>query len=197
MIEIEHNLIKRCRKGERKAQLQLYTTFYKRIYNSCFRILRNKEDAEDAMQESFIKAFFKLDKYENNVPFESWIVRIAVNTAIDKLRETKPDFIDYNTVLQDYIEDTTNEEWELIQEKAKQVKQAIDQLPDNSRIIISLYLIEGYDHEEIAQILQIQPGTARIQYLRAKQKLIEFLKEKSNIKNEKVEILHSRKQGCF
>ncbi|MDR3246486.1 MAG: sigma-70 family RNA polymerase sigma factor [Prevotellaceae bacterium] len=78
-----------CMKGNRQAQMKLYETFYKRVYNSCFRILRNRFEAENAMQESFLKAFAGLDKYENSIPFEAWIVRIAINTAIDKLRENK------------------------------------------------------------------------------------------------------------
>jgi RNA polymerase sigma-70 factor (ECF subfamily) len=177
MIELEHTIIKRCIKGEHKAQMQLYATFYKRVYNSCFRILRDKEEAEDAMQESFIKAFAQLNSYENAVPFEAWIVRIAINTSIDKLRENKPAFVDCDQAwLNNFEEQEEEEDWEEIWEKAMQVKAAINRLPDTSRIIVSLYLIEGYDHEEIAQILNIQAGTVRIQYMRAKQKLIELLK---------------------
>jgi RNA polymerase sigma-70 factor (ECF subfamily) len=179
MTHLDNHIIKRCIKGERKAQLQLYTGFYKRIYNSCFRILRDKQDAEDAMQESFIKVFAGLTKYETGIPFEAWITRIAINTAIDKLRENKLEFADCDDTLLQTIEDGDEDErdWEQTLEKVEQVKSAIDRLPGISRIIVSLYLIEGYDHEEIAGILNIQAGTSRIQYMRAKQKLVELLKK--------------------
>jgi RNA polymerase sigma-70 factor (ECF subfamily) len=158
--------------------MQLYTAFYKMVYNSCFRILRDKEDAEDAMQESFIKAFSHLGKYEKKIPFEAWITRIAINTSIDKLREDKLEFVAYDQFLLNDFEDSQDEdEWEQTQEKVIRVKSAIEKLPNTSRIIISLYLIEGYDHEEIAQILKIQPGTVRIQYMRAKQQLVKLINQ--------------------
>jgi RNA polymerase sigma-70 factor (ECF subfamily) len=178
MNHLDNHIIKRCLKGDRKAQMQLYTAFYKRVYNSCFRLLRDKQDAEDAMQESFIKVFSGLDKYGSVIPFEAWIVRIAINTCIDKLRENKMEFVDCeNRFLSGIEEENEEEDWEQISGKVEQVKTAIALLPDSSRIIISLYLIEGYDHEEIGGILNIQPGASRIQYMRAKQKLVELLKK--------------------
>jgi len=177
MEELNNNVINLCKKGDRKAQTHLYTVFYKKVYNTCFRILQNQYEAEDAMQESFIKAFSQLDKYEKGAPFESWILRIAINTAIDKLRENKPEWVNYEEEHFQYLEeDDESEDRELTLEKAKQIKAAIEQLPDAARIIISLYLIEGYDHEEISEILHISSGNVRIQYMRAKQKLIESLK---------------------
>jgi RNA polymerase sigma-70 factor (ECF subfamily) len=177
MEDLNGNIIKLCKRGDRKAQTHLYAAFYKKVYNSCYRILRNQQEAEDAMQESFIKAFSRLDKYENETPFEAWILRIAINTSIDKLRENQPEWVDYDEKHFNFPEnEDETEEWELTLEKVKQIKRAIERLPDAARIIISLYLIEGYDHEEIAGILHISSGNVRIQYMRAKQKLIELLK---------------------
>jgi RNA polymerase sigma-70 factor (ECF subfamily) len=178
MINWDNNMAARCMKGDKKAQMQLYKTFYKRIYNSCFRILKDRCEAEDAMQESFFKAFSKLDKYDGRIPFEAWIVRIAINTAIDKFRENRLEFIDFNeNALSDRIEDSSDEyEIEFNVEKIRQIKAAIEQLPDKDRLIVSLYLMEGYDHDEIADILNIKPGTVRIQYMRAKRKMMEFIK---------------------
>ena len=177
MEELRDNIINLCKKGERKAQTHLYTVFYKKVYNSCFRILQNQQEAEDAMQESFIKAFSRIDQYEKEMPFEAWILRIAINTAIDKLRENKPEWVNYDEKHFHYLEEEDeSEEWELMLEKTKQIKAAIERLPDAARVIISLYLIEGYDHEEISEILHISSGNVRIQYMRAKQKLIETLK---------------------
>jgi RNA polymerase sigma-70 factor (ECF subfamily) len=177
MEDLNDNMIRLCKKGDRRAQTYLYAAFYKKIYNSCYRILRNPCEAEDAMQESFIKAFSRLDKYEKETPFDAWILRIAINTAIDKLRENQPEWVDYDEKYLHHpeVEDDT-EEWELTLEKTRQIKAAIERLPDAARIIISLYLIEGYDHEEISGILHLSPGNVRIQYMRAKQKLIEMLK---------------------
>jgi RNA polymerase sigma-70 factor (ECF subfamily) len=177
MEERNNSIINMCKKGDRKAQTHLYSVFYKKVYNSCFRILQNQYEAEDAMQESFIKAFSQLDKYDEVKPFEAWILRIAINTAIDKLRENKPEWVNYDEKFFYHLEDENELEiWELTLEKTKQIKAAIERLPDTARLIINLYLIEGYDHEEISGILNTTSGNVRIQYMRAKQKLIEMLK---------------------
>jgi RNA polymerase sigma-70 factor (ECF subfamily) len=141
--------------------------------------LQDRYEAEDAMQDSFIKIFSNIDKYDSETSFDAWMLRIAINTAIDRLRKNKMEFIDYNdTVLSYQIDDSDseNEEKELVMEKVEQIKAAIEQLPNAARLIVNLYLIEGYDHEEIAGILKIQPGNVRIQYMRAKQKLIKIIK---------------------
>lgn len=177
MIEIESNIVELCKKGDHKAQMKMYSVFYKRIYNTCYRILRDSFEAEDTMQESFLKAFSKLDQYADSIPLEAWLVRIAINTSIDKLRKKELDIITLNeNIAYDNIAETDDDlDWELIQNKVEQVKTAIEKLPESSRLIINLYLIEGYDHEEIAEILNIAPGTARIQYMRAKQKLVALI----------------------
>lgn len=176
MISLEPEIIELCKKNDRRAQMQLYTAFYKRVYNTCFRILHESMEAEDAMQESFLKIFSSLNLYQEPTPFEAWIRRIAINTSIDKLRKRDLDFIDLNENINYDIADTDdNEDWDMIKTKVEEVKFAIERLPDNSRLIINLYLIEGYDHEEIGEILNIAPGTVRVQYMRAKQKLIEQL----------------------
>lgn len=179
MLDIDKNIIKLCLKNDRRAQILLYNTFYKRVYNSCYRLLRDSCEAEDAMQESFMKAFTKLSQYDNSIPFELWIVKIAINTSIDKLRENKLDFLDINENIH-YIAEETNEESDelLIREKVEKIKAGINDLTGINQIIISLYLIEGYDHEEIAEILNIKASTSRIKLMRAKQKLLEILKEK-------------------
>jgi RNA polymerase sigma-70 factor (ECF subfamily) len=174
-----------CIKSDRKAQLRLYKSFYKKVYNCCFRILREKYEAEDAMQESFLKAFSNIDKYDSEVSFDAWILRIAVNTAIDRLRKNKIKIVDRSEAdLSNKSDDSDNEKEEearaLVTEKVEQIKAAIEQLPDAARLIVSLYLIEGYDHEEIAGILKIRPGNVRIQYMRAKQKLIEIIEQQKN-----------------
>jgi len=176
MIIFDHSIIDQCRKGDRRAQMQLYSTFYKRVYNACYRVLQDSYEAEDSMQESFLKAFSRLDTYEESVPFEAWLVRISINTSIDKLRKKELDLVELNENINynvAYSDD--NDDWEQITGKVEQVKAAINKLPNASRLIINLYLVEGYDHEEIADILNIPSGTVRIQYMRAKQKLITLI----------------------
>lgn len=176
MISFDSGIIEQCRRGERRAQMQMYTTFYKRVYNTCFRILRDSAEAEDTMQDAFLKAFSGLDNYNDSVPFEAWLVRIAINTSIDRLRRRNMEMTGlYDNMNYDIADTDDNADWEQIMEKVGQVKSAIDKLPESSRLVINLYLIEGYDHEEIAEILNIAPGTARIQYMRAKQRLIELI----------------------
>lgn len=158
------------------AQMQIYSTFYKRVYNACYRVLYDSLEAEDAMQESFLKAFSSLDNYKNSVPFEAWLVRIGINTSIDKLRKRNLETVDFNeNIKYDIVDSDDSEEWEQILDRVEQVKTAITKLPESSRLIVNLYLIEGYDHEEISEILDIAPGTVRIQYMRAKQKLLELV----------------------
>jgi len=176
MSLLETDLIEQCKKGERKAQMHFYSEYYKRVYNSCFRILRNEEEAEDAMQDAFIKIFSNLEKYDGIVPVGAWITRIAVNTAIDKFRRNKNDLLFSDDIQYDIIDNDEEGYWDDLTLKIEKIKSAINRLPEASRIIITLYLIEGYDHEEIAGILDIKKGTVRIQYMRAKQKLIELLK---------------------
>lgn len=176
MISFDSNIIDQCRKGQHLAQMQIYSTFYKRVYNACYRVLYDSLEAEDAMQESFLKAFSSLDNYKNSVPFEAWLVRIGINTSIDKLRKRNLETVDFNeNIKYDMVDSDDSEEWEQILDRVEQVKTAITKLPESSRLIVNLYLIEGYDHEEISEILNIAPGTVRIQYMRAKQKLLELV----------------------
>ena len=156
--------------------MRLYETFYKRVYNVCYRVLYDSLEAEDAMQESFLKAFSNIATYNETVPFEAWLVRIAVNTSIDKLRKKEIDVISLNeNIYSGMPDDNDDDDWEKILNQVSRVKEAIAKLPDSSRLVINLYLIEGYDHEEIADILNISSGAARIQYMRAKQKLLQLI----------------------
>ena len=177
MIRLEPDIIERCRKGERKAQMQLYSLYYKRVYNSCYRILRNSLEAEDAMQESFLKVFSKLDKFQEEANLlEAWIVRIAINTSIDKLRKNELEFTPFQEGME-YSDssDLEEDDWTWIAEKAEQIKSTIEQLPHKYRLILTLHLIEGFDFEEIAEILKQKPGTVRVQFLRGKERLITLL----------------------
>ena len=178
MIDIEPQIIEDCKKKDRKAQLLIYNTFAKRIYNTCCRIVGNALDAEDVMQEVFVKAYSRLDSYLTDSSFETWLVRIAINTSIDQVRKKDVDKYAFNEEWgSEYcIEDSgADEDWDTIYDQVNQVKKAIIELADNDRLIVNLYLMEGYDHDEIAEILNINVGTIRVRYVRAKQRLLAIL----------------------
>jgi RNA polymerase sigma factor (sigma-70 family) len=135
-------------------------------------------EAEDIMQESFLSAFEKIDTYSGTVSFGAWLKKIVINRSLDTLSRKKAIFEDIETHIG--IKDTSGDELaqkEDVELKVEEVKQAIENLPDGYRIILSLYLLEGYDHDEIAEILSITSSTSRSQLSRAKQKLLSELKK--------------------
>ena len=168
------HLIEQCRKGNRSAQLALYKQFATRLYNVCLRIIGNPQDAEEAMQDSFLKVFTRLEQYQAGTSFEAWLQQIAVRTAIDYVRRQLPEGEDLTDDYAELADEDTPDEEEL-QCSVAQVKAACQQLPAGYRVVLSLYLFEGYDMEEIASILKIQPASVRSQYLRGKRKLLEQL----------------------
>jgi len=136
-------------------------------------------EAEDIMQESFLSAFEKIDTYSGTVSFGAWLKKIVVNRSLDALNKRKAVFEDIESHVG--IRDERDDESERYQEidiRVAEVKEAIERLPDGYRVILSLYLLEGYDHDEIAEILSINSSTSRSQLSRAKQKLISELKGK-------------------
>lgn len=174
MKETNIHLIEQCRKGNRSAQLALYKQFAARLYNVCLRIIGNPQDAEEAMQDSFLKAFTRLEQYQAGTSFEAWLQQIAVRTAIDYVRRQLPEEEDLTDDYAELADEDTPDEEEL-QCSVAQVKAACQQLPAGYRVVLSLYLFEGYDMEEIASILNIRPASVRSQYLRGKRKLLEQL----------------------
>ena len=168
-------LVKQCRKGSRKAQFEFYQLFYKQMYNASLRIVQDTQEAEDIMQESFITAFEKLDTYRGEVPVGAWLRRIVVNRSLDALRKRKVDFETPDVIKDEPEEDNFEMEPEI---GVEAVKECIMELPDSYRTILSLYLLEGYDHEEISQILDISNSTSRSQYARARKKLQGKVKER-------------------
>jgi len=170
---IHQDLIDGCKTGDQKAQFQIYKLYYKAMYNTSLRIVSDSMEAEDIMQESFLSAFEKIDTYSGTVSFGAWLKKIVVNRSLDALSRKKAIFEDIDSHIG--IRDDSGDEAarnEEIDVKVEEVKEAIDRLPDGYRIILSLYLLEGYDHDEIAEILGINSSTSRSQLSRAKQKLI-------------------------
>lgn len=145
------------------------------MFNVCHRMMNSREDAEDMLQESFTEAFLKLSTFRYESAFGAWLKRIVLNKCINELKRRKTDLV-LTENLPDKDTDDNNNDFEMTQLKAKEIIKAMEILPEGYRIIFSLYLIEGYDHSEIAQILDITESTSKSQFSRAKQKVKEILK---------------------
>ena len=169
---IHQNLIDGCKTGDQKAQFQIYKLYFKAMYNTSLRIVSDTMEAEDIMQEAFLSAFEKIDTYSGTVSFGAWLKKIVINRSLDVLNKQKAIFEDIDThhelkSIPDEQEDDRDNDL-----KIEGVREAIKGLPDGYRIILSLYLLEGYDHDEISEILSISSSTSRSQLSRAKQKLL-------------------------
>ena len=173
----QHNvdeLIARCRGGDRQAFYQLYKQYSRAMFNVGFRIVNNADEAKDVLQEAFISAFNNLETYRGDSAFGAWLKRIVVNKAINLVRrrrfERLPDHENF-----DVKEESPVDELEGYPFEVEKVRKAIEQLPDGYRVVLSLYLLEGYDHSEIGEILGITESTSKSQFNRSKKKLKEIL----------------------
>jgi RNA polymerase sigma-70 factor (ECF subfamily) len=174
---IRDELVERCKRGDPQSFQALYRQYSKAMYNTSLRIVNNTADAEDVLQESFLDAFRSLHDFHYRSTFGAWLKKIVINKSINILRKRRNDFVDMeNTELQAVADDEPVNEEEM-QYKVEEVKRMITRLPDGYRTVLSLYLLEGYDHEEISQILNISHNTVRTQYVRAKQKLLTLIKQ--------------------
>jgi RNA polymerase sigma factor (sigma-70 family) len=177
-IDKHYNLVVECKQGSKKACYELYKLYSKAMLNVAFRIVGNIAEAEDVLQESFLDAFNKLKDFRQETTFGLWLKQIVVNRSINFLRKRKMDLVDIDGEQLDNIPDEEVESDEETLFKVAKVKDAMKELPDGYRVVLSLYLLEGYDHEEIGQVLNITENTSRTQFLRAKRKLAEILKRK-------------------
>ena len=174
---LHDELIKRCKQGDNRSFAEVYQKYAKAMFNTSLRIVNNSGDAEDVLQESFVDAFASLDSFQFKSTFGAWLKKIVINKSINHLRKKKMDLIDIEkTVVINLPQEETLDENE-IQLKVAEIKQAVKLLPNGYRTVLSLYLFEGYDHEEIAEILHVSHATVRTQYMRAKQKLILLIKK--------------------
>ena len=143
------------------------------MYNLAYRILNNREDAEDMLQEVFIECFRNIGSFRFESTFGAWLKKIVVNKCINQLKKKKIDLTLYET-----LPAIAEEEEEEHNYDTKRIFRGIEMLPDGYRIILTLYLLEGYDHSEISQILGISESTSKSQYSRAKEKLKNILSKK-------------------
>jgi RNA polymerase sigma-70 factor (ECF subfamily) len=150
------------------------------MYNSALRILNDTAEAEDVMQESFLEAFRKIDTFRGEASFGSWLKRIVINRSLDLLKKGH-DMKSIDEIPEDIPDNYEEENYlEILSYKVDLIRRAIHMLPDNYRIVLSLNLLEGYDHEEISQILDVSNNVSRTRFSRGKQKLIEILQADNN-----------------
>jgi RNA polymerase sigma factor (sigma-70 family) len=173
--DIHRPVIERCRLGDRKAQYELYKLYAKAMFNVSLRICGDTAEAEDVLQEAFLSAFQHLHTFQYQASFGSWLKRIVINQAISTLRKRKFQTASLEEELQVAHTDEGIQEEDLQYELGR-VKIALKHLPEGYKVVLSLYLFEGYDHGEIAQILGITEATSKTQYMRAKKRLIELMK---------------------
>lgn len=171
--DIHQPVVERCRLGDRKAQYELYKLYSKAMLNVAYRITNNQAEAEDVLQEAFLSAFRHIHTYKGDATFGSWLKRIVVHQALAVVRKRKVRFDEIGQ--RDYADDDSGEDDEAIDWEVGRVRRAIAQLPDGYRVVLSLYLLEGYDHQEIAEILGISESTSKSQYSRARQRLVQLM----------------------
>jgi RNA polymerase sigma-70 factor (ECF subfamily) len=172
-LDIHKDIIEKSKKGNSQAQYRLYQLYAKAMYNTCYRMMNDQMEAEDMLQEAFTEAFMKLHTFRYESTFGAWLKRIVINKCINEIKRRKADLrFEDDMARYDEREDAEDVKAEL---NVSDVKKAMESLPDGSRVIFSLYLLEGYDHREIAQILNVSESNSKSQYMRAKRKVKEIL----------------------
>ena len=165
-------LVKRCRNCDQSAQMELYNRYYKAMYNTAYRILKNTAEAEDVMQEAFLTAFTKLPMLEDDKTFGSWLKRIVVNSSLTISRRLNT----HGEIPLESIEYTLTDTEGIVKEdvntlKVKTILSTLKQLKNSYSTVLSLHLIEGYDYEEICEIMNISYPNCRTLISRAKESL--------------------------
>lgn len=182
----EQSIIFGCLANDASAQRELYNRYSPKMLSVCYRFAHNREDAEDMLQEGFIKVFTQIHTFQNKGAFEGWIRRIIVHTCINFLKKYKKfsESVDLDAAEELQAREETIQSVML----GKQVIECIRLLPTGYKTVLNLYAIEGYSHKEIGSMLDIEESTSRSQYTRAKSLLESILIKKKIIENPKQEI---------
>ena len=179
----EEVILEGCLRNDSVAQRELYNTYSPKMLAVCFRYAHSREDAEDMLQEAFIKVFTQLRTFENRGSFEGWIRRIVVHTCINTLKKNKK--FNESVDLIHAASISIREETVPAVVQVKQIVDCIRSLPIGYRTVLNLFAIEGYSHREIAQLLDIEESTSRSQFTRAKGMLEELLIKKNILQPKK------------
>lgn len=175
-VDRHFDLVVECRNGSRKAHNDLYKLYSRAMFNIAMRILNDADEAADVLQEAFVDAFSRIADFRQETTFGLWMKQIVINKSISQIRKRRMELISMDDTDIETIPDTETQDNTEFEIQVLQVQATIQQLPDGYRTVLSLYLLEGYDHEEIAHILQISENTSRTQFMRAKRKLADMLR---------------------
>ena len=175
----DKNLIEACKQNSYKAQMQVYNNYKQMLYNASWRIFKNRQDAEDAVQDAFIKGFQKIHQLKEDANLGAWLKRITINRSLDVIRKRTHIWVDDVVIVDTEVEEPFTEDDSI---SIGFIKKCIDSLDDKYRIILILYLIEDYTHREISEQLNLKESTVRNQYRRGKVQLLQLIK--NNNKNE-------------
>lgn len=170
---IHEHLIEECKHGNDQARFEIYKLYSRAMFNVCYRMMNNREDAEDMLQEVFLQAFTKLDSFRYESSLGTWLKTIAIRTCLNAINKRKVDLVYCDEVYDPRPEEEVSNAVDLSPEK---ILKAMEELPEGGRIVFSLYLLEGYDHGEISQILGITESTSKSQFMRAKRRVQEILR---------------------
>lgn len=180
----EKSLIKKCLKRDSIAQKHLYDLYSKKLYGICLRYSQSEEEAQDILQDSFVKIFTKLDTFQHSGSFEGWLKRITTNTAIEYYRR-RIDITEVDELTPSpYLSTQADNNLEV-----EELLKLIQELPDGYRMVFNLYAIEGYNHGEIALKLGISEGTSKSQFSRARAYLQKKIEEKYKLSRKSVQPL--------
>lgn len=177
-MDDNEKLIRQCQKRSKKAFDELYKTYSPIIFGICLRYTRNKTEAEDLLQNCFLKILNKIDDYEFKGSFEGWIKRLTINAAINFFHEKRRSLVE---PVDSYEPQSNNFDYDVVsQMSAKEIMEVVNELSIGYKTVFNLYVIEGYKHTEIAEMLQISEATSRSRLKRAREILQELIKKRLN-----------------
>lgn len=177
------DLINRCKNNERQSQHKIYELYAKPMFNVCYRIVNQHEEAQDVLQESFVKMFKQIHSYREESSFGAWFKRIVVNNSLNHVKKRNRENLKLE-MLKDETDQNVIDEEEVVPETTiVEIQNAMELLPEGYRIVFTLYLFEAYSHKEIAEELGITESTSKSQLNRAKKKMKEILLQKTYEKN--------------
>jgi RNA polymerase sigma factor (sigma-70 family) len=176
-------IVEGCVREERKCQQMIFEMYYGKMMSACLRYISDRDEAQDVLQDGFIKVFNSIAKFDFNGSFEGWVRRIVVNTAIDHIRKKKKDIFqvtDHEFIMNNYTDEKDEKEDESIYTnlKSQEIMDAVQQLSPAYRTVFSMYVIDGYSHQQIADLLSINIGTSKSNLAKARMNLQKVLKEK-------------------
>jgi RNA polymerase sigma factor (sigma-70 family) len=174
-VQIDHTFLEKLKQKDVLACKQLYMQYADAMYNVCNRILQNATEAEDALQDGFIKIFDNIHQFRNESSIGSWMKQIITNTCLNILKKKKIIWQELDEKHESKSEKETESDDDTFNYTIEQIKNAIEQLPQGYRLVFNLFMFENYSHQQIAAMLEISESTSKSQLFKAKNKLKEIL----------------------